>query len=137
MVSVGNVSWPSSNATVTVPAHADFLASVRAMTRAMAALADVALDDVEELQMAVDEAAILLLPLVDESGERSLTAEFEVEDSCVQVALSAACRPDAAVDRLGLPWVMLSAIDPGVQVSERGAGELAITITRRREGPVR
>lgn len=133
MVSFGNGSWPSSSATVKVPAHPDFVASVRAMTRAMAVLADLALEDAEELQMAVDEAAILLLPLRDEQADPYLTVSFAVEDGCVCIVLSAPCRPDAEVDRTGLPWAMLSAIDTEAAVRRSGA-ELAISVTRRRAG---
>lgn len=137
MVSLGAGAWPSSASTVRVPAHPDFVSSIRAMTRAMAVLADLTLDDVEELQMAVDEAAILLLPLVGEppyaGREPLLVADFDVQEGCIGIVLSAPCADGSAVDRTGLPWVMLSAIDPDVTV-RAGEGTLAIAITRRREG---
>lgn len=136
MVFAGSAPWPSTRTSVRVPAHPDFVAAVRAMTRAVAVRADVALDDVEELQMAVDEAAILLLPLIDESADGSLHAEFDVEPGCVEVVLSATCRPGATVDRTGLPWAMLSAIDPDADVRAQD-GLLAIAITRRRQGQLR
>ena len=132
MVSPGSNPWPSARTHVQVPAHPDFVASVRAMTRSMAILADVSFDDVEELQMAVDEAAILLLPLVDEAGEATLSADFEVGSGCVAVVVSVAGRPGVTVDRTGLPWVMLSAIDPEAEVRSDD-GVLAIAISRRRE----
>jgi serine/threonine-protein kinase RsbW len=137
MVTRGADAWPSSASTVRVPAHPDFVSSIRSMTRAMAVLADLTLDDVEELQMAVDEAAILLLPLVGEApyvgGEPFLVADFEVQDGCLGVVLSAPCADGSVVDRTGLPWVMLSAIDPDVTV-RTGEDTVAIAITRRREG---
>ncbi|WGL50366.1 hypothetical protein P5P86_10340 [Nocardioides sp. BP30] len=135
MIFPGNVSWPSSVVTVKVPAHPDFVASIRAMSRSVAVLADLALEDAEELQMAVDESAILLLPLVDDAGSaesRMLTATFEVEEGCVGIVMSAPCRPGSAVDRTGMPWMMLTAIDAEVSVSSQG-GEAAIKVTRRRE----
>lgn len=135
MIFPGSVSWPSSVATVKVPAHPDFVASIRAMSRAMAVLADLALEDAEELQMAVDEAAILLLPLIDEAREQFLEASFEVDEGCVGITLSAPCRAGSEVDRAGLPWLMLTAIDADadVQLHDR---DLAIAITRRRGDPL-
>lgn len=136
MIFPDNGSWPSSAATVRVPAHPDFVASIRAMSRAMAVLADLALEDAEELQMAVDEAAILLLPLVDDANEPHLEAAFEVQDGCVRIVVSAPCRAGSVVDRSGLPWLMLNAIDPEADVQSRD-GELAIAMARRREGTLR
>lgn len=132
MVSLGN--WPSSRTTVTVPAHPDFVASIRAMTRSMAVLADLALEDAETLQMAVDEAAILLLPIIEPAAD-TLNAAFEVEEDCVRVALSGRVADGSDVDRTGLPWMMLSAIDVGVDVHRAGQDlAIAVAISRRREG---
>jgi len=136
MVSAGSTSWPASRTSLQVPAHPDFVAPIRAMTRAMAVLADVSLEDAEDLQMAVDEAAILLLPLVDDSVAATLTVDFEVEAGVVCLCLAADCRPGASVDRSGLPWAMLSALDPEVAVQSRD-GRVAIEISRRREDPLR
>lgn len=144
MIFPANVSWPSSAVTVKVPAHPDFVASIRAMSRSMAVLADLSLEDAEELQMAVDEAAILLLPLLRGGDEakpdtatdadpRMLTATFEVEEGRVGFVLSAPCAPGSAVDRTGLPWMMLTAIDSDVSVRADGDA-IAIAVTRRREG---
>jgi len=132
MVSLG--SWPSSSATVTVPAHPDFVASVRAMTRSMAVLADLALEDAEALQMAVDEAAILLLPVIDPE-QQTMTAIFEVVEGAVQVVLSGASPEGSDIDRAGLPWMMLTAIDTDVDVRRDGQDlAIAVAISRRREG---
>jgi len=120
--------WPASYTAVTVPAHPDFVASIRAMARATAVLADLSLDDVEELQIAVDEAAALLLPLADASG-RWLRARFEVESGRLVTKLDMSCRAGRGVDRSGLAWMMLTAIDPGVVVTEDG-GTVTITIVR-------
>jgi len=120
---------------MTVPAHPDFVASIRAMTRSMAVLADLALEDAEALQMAVDEAAILLLPVIDRHVEETLTAAFEVVDGRVRVALSGRSAAGQDVDRAGLPWMMLSALDAGVDVQRDGQElAIAVAISRRREG---
>lgn len=121
--------WPSSVLATEVPAHEDFVASLRAMTRAAAALADLPVDAVEDLQMAVDEAATVLLPLVAPEGDRRLRATFEVSTSGLAIELRARCRPGEQVDRSGLAWMMLTALDAGVDVIEHD-DEVAIAIGR-------
>lgn len=129
MVAPDKSAWPSSVAALEVPAHPDFVASVRAMTRAMAVLGDMTLDDLEELQMAVDEAAILLLPLVDREGRQTLRARFAVEDGGLRVTLGVQCRDGCAIDSDGLPWMMLAALDPDVSVTTED-DEISIGIHR-------
>lgn len=123
--------WPSGVVHLVVPAHADFLATVRAMVRSSAALTTLAVDDVEELQMAVSEAAILLLPLVDPDGPRHLSVDLEVSGDSVRISVSATCRPGATPDRDGLAWIMLNALDPDAEVSTTGA-DVSITLSRSR-----
>lgn len=124
--------WPSSFTAMTVPAHRDFVASIRALARSSAVLADLSLDDVEELQIAVDEAATLLLPLVDPEA-KWLTARFDIEPSRLLTSLSLHCRLGERVDRSGLAWLMLTAIDPDLIVTEDGP-VVTMTITRGRSG---
>ncbi|WP_300682939.1 hypothetical protein [Nocardioides sp.] len=109
--------WPAAFSTLTVPAHRDFVATVRGLARSSAVTADLSLDDVEELQIAVDEAATLLLPLVDPQA-RWLRARFDVAPGLLRTTLSLGCRAGARIDRESLAWVMLTAIDPGVVVHE-------------------
>ncbi|KAA1419744.1 hypothetical protein FE697_017685 [Mumia zhuanghuii] len=125
-----DVSWPPNSTVITVPAHPDFVASIRSVARSAAVLADLSLDDVEELQIGVDEAAALLLPLVDTEGTW-LRARFEIDPGGVVITLDLVARDGARLDRSGLAWMMLTAIDPDVAVTEDGAF-VAITIVRRR-----
>jgi serine/threonine-protein kinase RsbW len=127
------VPRPSSEMVLAVPAHHDFVASIRALTRSAAVLSDLALEDVQELQMAVDEAATLLLPLVDPDADRQLRVRLAVEEAGLRVTMAARCRAGAEVDQTGLAWVMLSALDPEVAVTA-GGGEIAIAMHRVRAG---
>lgn len=123
-----DVPWPSNSTAITVPAHRDFVASIRAVVRSAAVLADLSLDDVEELQIGVDEAAALLIPLAE---GRWLRARFEIDPGQVAIMLDLNARRDARVDRSGLAWMMLTAVDPDVAVTEDGS-VVTITIVRRR-----
>lgn len=113
---------------VAVPADPVFLTGVRVMTRTAAALSDLSVDDIDEMQMAVDEAATLLLPLaVDRSQE--LTATFTVSPALLTAVLSIPCPPDAQVDRQGLGWMMLTGLDPDVRL-HIGDGAATVSVSR-------
>lgn len=123
--------WTLAPIDVAVPAHRDFVTAVRAVARSAAVLCDLAVDDVEDVQLAVDEAATLLLPLVEQEDGAELRARFEVADRLLRVRLSARCRAGAEVDTSGLPWIMLTGLDPSVEVA-RDDAVLAIAVTRSR-----
>lgn len=125
----------SSNVLIQVPAVPEFVASIRAVTRSACALADLAADDVEELQIAVDEAATLLLPLVDPDGAGQLETRFVVGPGDIGVTLSVEASRGGEVDRAGMAWIMLTGLDPSVHVRTEGR-ELSIGIRRRRTGSV-
>jgi serine/threonine-protein kinase RsbW len=116
---------------VEVPAAPAYVATIRSVTRAACALADLAADDVEELQIAVDEAATLLLPLVDPDGSARLGASFAIGTAELEVTLSVQSAVGAQVDQSGMAWIMLTGLDPSVEVRS-GERETAITIGRRR-----
>ena len=124
----GGASWGAAPIEISVPAHPDFVAAIRAAARTAAVLSDLAVDDVEEVQLAVDEAATLLLPLVGGAGEL-LRASFEVTDRLLRVALSAPSRPGVEPDTSGLPWIMLTGLDPTVEIVRDGP---VVTIVLRR-----
>jgi serine/threonine-protein kinase RsbW len=124
----------ASTVELEVPARGDFVASIRAMTRSAAVLSDLPVTDVEELQIAVDEAATLLLPLVDEARSPRLRASFGIAQTQLAITLRAECTPGTSIDRAGLAWRMLAALDPDVSVA-RQDGAIAISIRRPVAGP--
>jgi len=125
--------WDVATIKIEVPALPDFVAPLRSATRSASALADLAVDDIEELQIAVDEAATLLLPLVDPRGPRMLEARFQIGDGEVQISLAVYAVAGADVDRTGMAWIMLSALDPSVDVRSE-SDCVTIVITRVRSG---
>jgi serine/threonine-protein kinase RsbW len=133
MDQVSETRWPAGTVTLSVPAHRDFVSGIRAITRSAAALCDLTVDDIEDLQMAVDEAATLLLPLVDADDPPQISANFEVTDGVLRIRLSVPRRDDLMPDRSGLAWAMLAALDETATISAQGA-TVSITISRSREG---
>lgn len=122
--------WPASATTLAVPAHPDFVASVRALVRSTAVLADLAFEDVEELQIAVNEAAALLLPIASPT-DPTLTARLDVAPGRLQVRLAVTADAGTGVDRDSLAWLMLSTLAPGLDVDEED-GVHAIELARSR-----
>ena len=125
--------WGSETIEIDVPAHPDFVATIRSVTRSAAALADLTVSDVEELQIAVDEAAVLLLPLVDSTVTRSLHARVGIAPAKVGVELSTVCRPREEVDTTGMAWIMLTGLDPDVRLTREG-DTVSIAMERVRSG---
>ena len=116
---------------ITVPAHPALVATIRSVARAAALLADLPFGDIEELQIAVDEAAILLLPLVTTKiAEPRLTARFEIGAGRVQVAIEAPCREGARVDIAGMAWMVLTGLDPTV-TAFRDENRMTLAFERR------
>ncbi|MGN6161365.1 MAG: hypothetical protein ACTHOG_06615 [Marmoricola sp.] len=112
-----------------VPPSPEFFATIRAVARTASALADLNVIDIEELQIAVSEAATLLLPIATDGS--SLEISVDVEPGHVRIDLAAVCKDGAEVDTSGLAWMMLTGLDPDVRVSRDGA-TTSIAIERRR-----
>lgn len=102
-----------------VPPRPEFFATVRAVARSVSALADLVVGDVEELQIAVGEAA-LLLGRIAADGE-PLEVIARIAPGCVSVTLSTRCEDEAAIDTSGMAWLMLTGLVPDVQVTRENA----------------
>jgi len=124
---------PGSTVSLRLPAQREFVAGVRALTRSMGVLCDLTVDDIEDLQMAVDEAVTVLLPLVAHDVDEYLTVDFVVESPTLLITISIHRRPDGVPDRTGLAWAMLTALDEGVDVIADGP-TLALRIGRTKQG---
>lgn len=117
---------------VRVPASGEYVATLRLTATSLAARCDLTVDDIDDLVLAVDEACSLLLPHAQ--AGTSLTARFRLASGSLAVTTRVQS-PDASAaspDRSGFAWSVLSALATDVQVSS-DAGELAITVNKRRE----
>jgi hypothetical protein len=122
--------WSSATVDLTVPAHEDFVSAIRVQARWVALRTDLGLDDVDDLQMAIGEAATLLLAVVDPSEAR-FRVTFAISPTTLHVVVCVRSRPGAEIDRAGLAWLLLTALDPDVVVASDD-GETAIRLTRTR-----
>ncbi len=119
----------TSDAELRVPADATFVAVLRSLAAALAARCDLALDEIEDLRLAVDEACALLLPHA--GPDTSMTTRFALHTDHLELSISVPAEPDAAPDRGGFGWTVLCALADEVQVASSGQ-ELVIAVTKRR-----
>jgi serine/threonine-protein kinase RsbW len=121
--------WPTESHTVEVrlPADRDYVAPLRAFVTALAAQSELTVDEIEDLQIAVDESCALLLPHAEPGGQLVMNVELAVTGLAVVVSVSA--RADAVPDRSGFSWTVLSAVADEMHVTS-GGGTLAIRFTK-------
>jgi serine/threonine-protein kinase RsbW len=116
---------------VRMPADRRFVAALRSLTSSLAAQCDLTVDEIEDLQIAVDEAAALLLPHAAQP-DGWLAARFGLTVGCLDVVTSVPAPPQAMPDRTGFSWTVLSALADRLEVIT-AEGVLAIGITKQRE----
>jgi serine/threonine-protein kinase RsbW len=122
---------PSSTPEVrlSVPAHGAFLSLIRTTSAAVAARLDMTIDEIEDLRIAVDEAAAMLLPSV--AGDRSVDVVFTLGDEALTISLSAETADARAPDQDGFGWTVLSALVGSVS-AEHVDGRSTIVLSHRR-----
>jgi serine/threonine-protein kinase RsbW len=123
---------------VAVPARPDVLHLLRSVTASVGARVSLSLDDLEDLRIAVDEAATLLLARSGD-GERTLHLDLISGDRTlrVRVRLEPAA-PDAPDDdpRTSWPWRVISGITDDASI-DRSADGTTISFAKTGAGPDR
>jgi serine/threonine-protein kinase RsbW len=112
-----------------VPAEASYVSIVRLAATGLAARAQLTVDDIEDLRLAVDEACALVLPHA-RSGS-TLDVTFEAEDGWVGATVSVSALDQAQVDKSGFTWTVLTALVSSLEVRNEH-DRLQIELTRRR-----
>jgi serine/threonine-protein kinase RsbW len=128
--------WPeeSRDVEVRLPADREYVAALRGFVTALAAQSQLTVDEIEDLQMAVDESCALVLPHSRLRGE--LSVHVELAPAAVGVVVSVAAASDAVPERSGFSWTVLSAIADEMHVTS-GGGTLAIRFSKRRDSLLR
>jgi serine/threonine-protein kinase RsbW len=117
-----------------LPADREYVAALRTFVTALAAESELSVDDVEDLQIALDESCALLLPHAQSGGQLSL--HIELTPSGVDVVVSVPAGPAAAPDRDGFSWTVLNAVADEMHVTS-GSGTLAIRFGKYRDSLLR
>ena len=118
---------------LSVPAHGAFLSLIRTTSAAVAARLDLTIDEIEDLRIAVDEAAAILLgdPAAEGPGDRSVDVTFGLDANTFVITLSAETGTAAAPDQTGFGWTVLSALVGSVSAEHRD-GRTTIVLSHRR-----
>ncbi|TDP96581.1 hypothetical protein [Labedaea rhizosphaerae] len=114
---------------VVVDAVADQVALLRSVAADVAIRGDFDLDAIEDLRMAVDEAAALLVGCAA-PGAR-LHCELRPERQQVRVRLVVDAKPDAQVEHSSMGWQILTALATEAN-AEAAEGRITITLARAR-----
>lgn len=114
--------------TLRVPPLADHVTLLRTVVSGIAARRDYTLEQVDDLRMAVEEAAVLLL----RHGEGPLELRAVVEDHQLQVELSThVTTPGTVVDPSSFSWMILQALTDGLSSAVDGT-TATLTLVKHR-----
>ncbi|GAB3682548.1 ATP-binding protein [Angustibacter aerolatus] len=108
-VSVSSRPLPALDVvTLDVPADPAYVAVVRTAAAGLAARADLTLDRIEDLRIAVDEACAMLLGRRLRGGDRDIHCVFTLEETSLTVELTG---PDVQLpDASAFAWAVLEAL---------------------------
>ncbi|MPZ74258.1 MAG: anti-sigma regulatory factor [Nitriliruptorales bacterium] len=124
-----NVTVPFDLVTVTVPATANHLAVLRTAVGGFAARDQFTLDQVDDLRMAVEEAAVQLLR--HSRGDR-ISMDVETTDNGVEVRLTGnVADDDSVIDESSFSWTILRALADAIRI-ESNQGETVIVLSKNR-----
>lgn len=118
---------------LTVPADGGYLGVLRTATAGLAARLQFALDEIEDLRIAVDEACAMLLAVALRDAE--LECRFSVTDDALTVQVTVPTVRNARLpSESSFAWKVLTALTTSA-TSTLGRGQASITLlTRRAEG---
>jgi len=91
--------------TISIPADPAYIGVLRSTVANLAAKSDFTLEEIEDLRIAVSEAATLLLPLSD-----TITCQLQSLRDAVTVTCSCLADSGPRRDFDDLPWVLLEAL---------------------------
>lgn len=117
--------------TLTVPASSAYVTLIRTAAAVLAARADIPLDRLDDLRLAVDEAAALLISDADAGVPLTCTMRGYADaegSSGVIVELSTTSTSRQAPDRTGFAWAVLTALVDEVEARVDMTGSLTITL---------
>jgi serine/threonine-protein kinase RsbW len=113
----GPIPSERADAELRLPADGAYVAVLRTTAAGLAARLDFTLDDIEDLRMAVSEAAATLweAPAADPAATE-LTTRFWLGDRTLTLAVATPCSTPARVDPDSFSWQVLTAIADDARV---------------------
>jgi serine/threonine-protein kinase RsbW len=115
---------------LTVPADGGYLSVLRTATAGLAARLHFALDDIEDLRIAVDEACAMLLAVATRGAE--LSCRFTVTQDALSVEVSVPAVPGARLpSESSFAWKVLTALTTSA-AARAADGRATIQLVTRR-----
>ena len=117
---------------LTVPADGGYLGVLRTATAGLAARLQFALDEIEDLRIAVDEACAMLLAIATRDAE--LECRFAVTEDALTVEVTVPTVRGATLpSESSFAWKVLTALTSGANAQAAG-GRATISLLTRRAG---
>ncbi|WP_326555345.1 anti-sigma regulatory factor [Micromonospora sp. NBC_01813] len=117
---------------LTVPADGGYLSVLRTATAGLAARLHFALDEIEDLRIAVDEACAMLLAVA--ATDADLQCRFAVTDDALTVEVTVATVRGAKLPpESSFAWKVLRALTTSASATASG-GQASIRLLTRRSG---
>ena len=124
-----STSGPVDRVDLRLPADPAYLSLLRTTTAGLAARMSFTLEEIDELRIAVDEAAALLLPdIID--GE--LVAGFAVSSDLLEVTVAAHTAADHRPTEGSFAWTVLTALAGEVALDTDPEGRSQLRLRKRR-----
>ncbi|MBF9128659.1 anti-sigma regulatory factor [Plantactinospora sp. S1510] len=115
---------------LTVPADGGYLGVLRTATAGLAARLQFALDEIEDLRIAVDEACAMLLAVATRNAE--LECRFSVTDDALTVEVSVATTRGARLPaESSFAWKVLTALTTSASATAVNGRATIMLLTRR------
>ncbi|MEH0843863.1 ATP-binding protein [Micromonospora sp. CPCC 205711] len=117
---------------LTVPADGGYLGVLRTATAGLAARLQFALDEIEDLRIAVDEACAMLLAIATRDAE--LSCRFAVTEDALTVEVTVPTVRGATLpSESSFAWKVLTALTTGA-TARADEGRATISLLTRRSG---
>ncbi|WP_341717454.1 anti-sigma regulatory factor [Micromonospora sp. FIMYZ51] len=118
---------------LTVPADGGYLGVLRTATAGLAARLQFALDEIEDLRIAVDEACAMLLAIA--AREADLDCRFAVTEDALTVEVTVPTVPGAKLPaESSFAWKVLTALTTSASASATDGRATIALLTRRAPG---
>ncbi|BCJ60451.1 anti-sigma regulatory factor [Micromonospora endophytica] len=118
---------------LTVPADGGYLGVLRTATAGLAARLQFALDEIEDLRIAVDEACAMLLAIA--AREADLDCRFAVTEDALTVEVTVPTVPGAKLPaESSFAWKVLTALTTSASASAADGRATIALLTRRASG---
>lgn len=111
-----------------LPADGAYVSVLRTLTAGLAARLDFTMDDIEDLRIAVSEAAAMVLDEAEDGAD--LDCDFRLEADGLSLAIATSAEAPSAPDYENFGWQVLATLTTDASI-ESTPGRYAVSLTVR------